>query len=318
MRNANFTVTGIPDAYRLLLEFDQRRVDELKKKQHQSTCRNLHQALVYAIEMDGRAGMDNHSTAAYVEELQAGGRYTFTGSEIAALVSGSDAAIAAALRRLKKKGRIASPRRGFYVIVPLEYRQAGCPPASWFIDDLMGFLGRPYYVGLLSAAAIHGAAHQQPMVFQVMTDAATRGATAGRVRVEFRMKSALESTPVGRIQTETGFMQVSTPEATAFDLVRFTLTAGGLNNVATVLGELADSLDSDQLGALSVGHRAPEVQRLGYLLDRLGVRGAADSLAAALSARRYRPVLLAPGGAAGGSVDGRWRVVLNESVEVDL
>lgn len=155
-------------------------------------------------------------------------------------------------------------------------------------------------------------------MLQVMTDAATRGATAGRVQIEFHMKSALESTPVGRIQTETGFMQVSTPEATAFGLVRFTLAAGGLGNVATVLGELAGSLDSDQLGALSRGHRAPEVQRLGYLLDFLGMRRLADSLAAALSVRRYRPVLSAPGEVVGGSVDERWRVILNESIEVDL
>jgi len=31
-------------------------------------------------------------------------------------------------------------------------------------------------VGVLSAAAIHGAAHQQPMIFQVVTDKPTRPA----------------------------------------------------------------------------------------------------------------------------------------------
>ena len=70
----------------------------------------------------------------------------------------SDVALEAALRRLKQRGRIASPRRGFYVLVPPEYREAGCQPASWLIDDLMRFVEQPYYVGLLSAAAIHGAA----------------------------------------------------------------------------------------------------------------------------------------------------------------
>ncbi|MBU2500813.1 type IV toxin-antitoxin system AbiEi family antitoxin [bacterium] len=33
----------------------------------------------------------------------------------------------------------------------------------------MRYLAQPYHVGLLSAAAIHGAAHQQPMVFHVVT-----------------------------------------------------------------------------------------------------------------------------------------------------
>jgi len=48
-----------------------------------------------------------------------------------------------------------------YVLVPLEYLHAGAPPPSWFIDDLMKAMERPYYVGLLSAAGIHGASHQQ-------------------------------------------------------------------------------------------------------------------------------------------------------------
>lgn len=34
----------------------------------------------------------------------------------------------------------------------------------------MKFLGQPYYVGLLSAAALHGAAHHQPQEFQVVTN----------------------------------------------------------------------------------------------------------------------------------------------------
>jgi hypothetical protein len=95
----------------------------------------------------------------------------------------STVAIEAALRRLKRRGRIASPRRGFYVLVPVEYREAGCPPVSWFIDDLMRFLKQPDYVGLLSAAAIHGAAHQQPMLFQVVTDRPSRPVRVGRVRI---------------------------------------------------------------------------------------------------------------------------------------
>jgi hypothetical protein len=55
-----------------------------------------------------------------------------------------------ALRRLKQQGRVVSPRRGFYVVVPPEYRAAGSLPASWFIDDLMRYLDQPYYVGLLA------------------------------------------------------------------------------------------------------------------------------------------------------------------------
>jgi predicted transcriptional regulator of viral defense system len=261
----------------------------------------------------------SRSLAAVVEDLQARGRYTFTRAEGAGGERRSEVALEAALRRLKRRGRIASPRRGFYVLVPPEYREAGCPPASWFIDDLMRFLKQPYYVGLLSAAAIHGAAHQQPMAFQVVTDRPTRPARAGRVRIVFHMSRKLDSAPVVKVQTETGSMRVSSPEATAFDLVRFAPSAGHLGNVATVLGELAEKLDPAALAKLARSYAVPDAQRLGYLLEQIERRELAAPLAAWHEARRRRPVLLAPGEAHGKAPpDRRWSVVPNVAVEADL
>jgi predicted transcriptional regulator of viral defense system len=259
------------------------------------------------------------SPAAFVDDLQAHGRYTFTRAEAAGTEERSRVALEAALRRLKQKGRIVSPRRGFYVVVPTEYREAGCPPVSWFIGDLMRFLGQPYYVGLLTAAAIHGAAHQQPMVFQVMTDRPTRPVSAGRARIEYHMSRYLESTPAVEAQTDTGSMRVSTPEATAFDLVRFAPAAGHLSNVATVLVELAEELDSGALAALAASRAVPDAQRLGYLLDFIGEDDLANSLLDALAGRRRRTILLMPGQASRDEpAHPLWRVVPNERVEVDL
>ena len=248
-----------------------------------------------AIKMDKTSNHINRSLAAFVDDLQARGRYTFTRAEAAELMVITDLALEAALRRLKKRGRVANPRRGFYVVVPLEYRDAGCPPASWFIHDLMRFLGQPYYVGLLSAAAIHGAAHQQPMVFQVLTGQVTRASRAGRVRIDFHKNRKVEKVPVVEVQTETGSMRVSTPEATAFDLVRFAAAAGHASNVATVLGELSEKLDPAALAKLADSYAVPDVQRSGYLLEQLGKHDLAKPLADWLVKRRYRPIPLRPG-----------------------
>jgi len=65
------------------------------------------------------------SMTAFVDDLQAKGRYTFNLAETMDADRRSAIAREAALRRLKQKGRIASPRKGFYVIVPVEYREAG-------------------------------------------------------------------------------------------------------------------------------------------------------------------------------------------------
>lgn len=259
------------------------------------------------------------SLAEFVDDLQGRGRYVFTRAEAAKAVGGSEVALAAGLRRLKNRRRIASPRQGFFLIVPIEYRDAGSPPASWFIDDLMRHLGQPYYVGLLSAAAIHGAGHQQPMMFQVVTDRPTRPARAGKARIVFHVSRGIGTTPVAKVETETGSMRVSTPEATAFDLVRFAKSAGHLDNIATVLGELSERFSDTALVKAASFQAVPDVQRMGYLLDLVGERPRADALVRWLSDKRYRPVLLARGRAAhGAKPDPRWRVRPNVAVESDL
>ena len=113
--------------------------------------------------------------------LASRGRYQFSSEEARKALGVSEAAAKLALNRLARRGLIASPARGFYVIVLPEYHRLGCLPAKQFIPSLMQRQGLDYYAGLLSAAQFHGAAHQRPQEFQVML-ARARGPifTAGR------------------------------------------------------------------------------------------------------------------------------------------
>jgi len=254
----------------------------------------------------------------WVEQLQSRGCYTFTRSKAESEAERSSVAVQTALRRLKEQGRIVSPRRGFYVIVPPEYRATGSPPASWFIDEIMRHLDQPYYVGLLSAAAIHGAAHQQPMVFQVVTSRPTREIRTGIVTIRFLMNCKVEQMPATGIQTETGTMRVATPETTAFDLVRYQAAAGHLSNIATVLGELAELIDGQTLAQIAHLVKLSEVQRLGYLLDAVGKGNLVRPLAEWLKARKPRVTPLLPGAPAQGEIDERWHVRPNTELEIEL
>ena len=264
--------------------------------------------------------MKSRSLAGYADSLQASGRYTFLRKEAMAALGVSAPGLKKAVMRLVAKGRLVVPRRGYYVIVPVEYRNSGAPPPSWFIDDYMRRIERPYYVGVLSAAAIHGAAHQKPQAFQVVTDAALRPMRFGRAQVRFLGKRLIDSALTMSINTETGTMQVSTPETTALDLVRYIHAAGGLGNAATVLTELADEIDPDRLAesARRTGERS-HAQRLGYLLDRVGGRRKASVLHKWLSPLQPKRIPLRPGKPTRGcSTDSRWRVIINELVEADL
>ena len=255
----------------------------------------------------------------FLDTLQSSGRYVFTREEALAGLGLSQVALKNALWRLSKAGRVVSPRRGFHVIVPPEYRVAGSIPPSWIIRDLMTHLGRPYYVGLLSAAALHGAAHQSPHEFQVVTDRALRAVKMGRARIVFVKKAHLGKTPTVAIRTPTGEIRISSPAATALDLVRYPDHSGFLSNVATVLKELAERLDG--LALLRAAEAEGEVayaQRLGYLLDRIGHASLAEPLAEWIHAKSPRVTPLRPDRPITGAPRvPRWLVAVNETIEVD-
>jgi predicted transcriptional regulator of viral defense system len=266
-----------------------------------------------------RSIRQDRTLADYVDRLQSNGTYVFRREDAMAALAASDIAVQHAVRRLAAKGRVVVPHRGFVAIVPQEYKRAGSPPPSWFIDALMKYHGHPYYVGLLSAAGLHGAAHQQPQEFQVITDARLRTASVGRMKLRFFLKKRLDATPTIDIKTATGTMRVSTPEATAFDLVRYVAGAGQLGNVATVLAELADKIDPKKLvRAAKADVELSVVQRTGFLLDHVGAHRATGPLAEWLAARKPNVTRLRPDrDAKHAPRDERWLVIVNEKVEAD-
>ena len=130
------------------------------------------------------------------------------------------------------------------------------------------------------------------MAFQVMTDAVERAVEVGRVRVEFHVSNLVEGAATERVQTETGSMVVSTPETTAFDLIRFPSSCGYWNNIATVLSELAEKLDPEKLATGAKRVARSDVHRLGWLLDLVEESTLADVLAKTLEGERLLPTPL--------------------------
>lgn len=254
-----------------------------------------------------------------IEGLAAKGRYHFTTAEAQAALHVSPVATKAAIRRLREKVRVATPLRGFHVIVPPEYRALGCLPAEQFVPQLMDHLRLTYYAGLLSAASLHGAAHQAPMIFQTIVGTNRPGIQCGRVRIEFVARGNVAEIPILQKNTLRGVLRVSTPEATAFDLAGYPRHSGGLSNVATILSELAEGMNAAKLLAETERSPLPWTQRLGYLLECAGVHDLAKPLAEHVAARAKEYVPLRPRkSTAGASRLPRWRLLVNEAVELDL
>jgi len=256
------------------------------------------------------------TAAQFIVQLAARGRHHFTTDEAVASLGGSVPAVRAALRRLKAKGEVAAPHQGFYVIVPPEYRRLGCLPAEQFVPQLMQHLRQGYYVALLSAAELHGAAHQRPQRFQVMVRTNRRVLECGEVRVEFVARKDLDRTPVIEKNTPRGPLRVASPGATALELVGYADRCGGLDNVVSVLPELIEAVDPKQLLAAAARCPIAWVQRLGYLLDVVGHREIGDVLVPHVQERAHvvAPLVRAKPKTGAERVE-RWKLAINAHVE---
>jgi len=255
----------------------------------------------------------------YIANLAATGRYHFVSSDAREALGVSADAAKLALNRLARQKIIASPARGFYVVIPPEYRSLGCLPADQFIPALMQRQGQSYYAGLLSAAQYHGAAHHRPQEFQVLLAKARRPIRCGQVRVAFIVRKRLQDVPLQSFNTPRGTILVSTPEATAVDLVGYHHHAGGLDQVATILSELAEQIDPEKLVAAARTAPVPWAQRLGYMLERAGAAEKAATLKSFVKDAAREAVPLLPGA---NRVDARrdtdWKLLINADVEPEL
>jgi predicted transcriptional regulator of viral defense system len=255
----------------------------------------------------------------YIENLASSGRYHFDSSEARKALGVSSPAANAALHRLAKQGVIASPAFGFYVIVPPEYRSLGCLPADQFIPALMKKKGLPYYAGLLTAAQYHGAAHQRPQEFQVVLELSRRPIVCGAVRVAFIRRARAAMVPVQGINTPRGALLVSTPEATALDLVGYESRVGGLGQVTTVLSDLAERIDAQKLADAAHTAPLPWAQRLGYLLEQVGAAERTAPLKAYVQEHATQWTALTPAAPRTQAArNSDWKLHVNAEVETEL
>lgn len=257
---------------------------------------------------------------AYLDHLLSEGKISFTRDQIQQDLGLNANAVGCLLQRLKQKATIASPTKGYYLIIQPEFRALGCLPPDFFIDDLMRHLQVDYYVALLSAALYHGAAHQQPQIFQVMIPIAHRDIQCGKVRLQFIKNQSLQDNPTIQLKTRSGLMRVATPESTAKDLLNFIQQSGGIGQIATIIDELVEVIHTDKLQELAQKSKNPQwIQRLGYLLETLEHKDLAASLFQVIKQQKLRTIPMVPSRSMTGAPrNKKWHIAKNAAIESDL
>lgn len=266
----------------------------------------------------------------FIEDRLIQGRAYFSMEEARTTLDLKPQALSAGITRLVKRRRLATPRHGFYLILRPEDQIAGAPdPAQW-INPLMSYLGIDYRVSMLRAAAFHGSSHQAAMVFQVISPHQLRDIELGRHRLQFlyqtpkAFKESNQDSWLDRLKSPTGYAKVAGVELTLLDCARYFHKAAGINGVAQVAKDIGAKANPRTLEKAAAAYESSCVRRLGYLLERVGhVRQAAALVPFAAKAKTAllldpsaKPLLVSL--AELHEKDPKWKLVINETVEVDF
>lgn len=208
---------------------------------------------------------------AYIKQIRQRGKRYFTLDQLISELKLSKNAALNAIHRLKVKGDLITPAKGLYVIVPPEHQLQGSVPADELVPILMHYLNADYYVSLLSGAQYHGASHQKPACFQVITNKRIKHPLEfGQVKLGIIYKKSLAKLPTQEVTVATGYLKLASPELVIFDLLSYPNHAGGLNHIATVLSELIEVIDADKLIQLAeIIQEKAWLQRLGFILEQI-------------------------------------------------
>jgi predicted transcriptional regulator of viral defense system len=269
------------------------------------------------------SGKTLNSIDQFLFELQANGRYSFSMEEALGRTSKTPTAAKREMDRLKQKGTVVAVRKGFYTIVPPEYSQAGLMPPELFIHPMMQWLNKPYYVGLLSAASLHGAAHQQPQeLMVVIKKPALRSIQKKGYKVRFVTRNSWPEEGITEIKTDTGYINVSSPELTCIDLVSLHNIIGGLNRTLTVIQEMLSEVNTVRLNKLLQSEvQTVAIQRLGYIAEIVGAhQKLIQSIEYALKIRNtfWAPLLPGIPHNQGDRKNKQWKIIENTTLESDL
>ena len=250
----------------------------------------------------------------YVIELRSKGKYTLNFQDLRQKFPERSAeALRQAVFRLKANKSLAHLRREFYLIIPPEYSARPGLPLYLYIDDLMKYLGKDYYVGLFSAASLHGASHQSPMTGDIVVSGPpVRPIESDNISIRFYTKKSINQDHVVKMKSDSGYFNASSAELTAIDLIHYS-SSWGIERVLTVLSELIESMKPSRLYNCAVVHNSAAVRKLGFLLDEYFMeKKLADKLYTLYSKNRsLNYIYLSPSEEKQGVKNSKWMIVKN-------
>jgi predicted transcriptional regulator of viral defense system len=258
----------------------------------------------------------------YIKYLLSIESYSFSVDEISKATDGTANSLKFELHRLSEKGEVINLRKGFYLIITPRYSTSKKIPIQLYCEKLFKYLNRSYYIGLFSAAKIHGASHQQVQRDYLITDQPKfNDISKNTIDIRFFTTRNWPDKNIQLKKSDAGIYKISSPALTIVDLIHHQTKLGGINRMLACIEELAEELTrADMEELLEWYPNKSTLQRFGFLLEELEINENSQELIYAnLKSSKFFPVLLSPKPKEkAGAVDNRWKIDINVKLESDL
>lgn len=223
------------------------------------------------------------------------------------------------LYSLAKKGAAVKLAKGMYLPVHPEIlygRKSFSEDPFLIIDELMSELKRSYYVAYISAAHVHGIAHQLPFSLHVAVKRRRRGIKASGISIRFVTVKQERFFGIEEMKFGDRKAKVSDLEKTILDCLERPDLCGSIGDAAMMIYDARERIEWKKLVNYSkIFNNGALVQRLGYILEKLAHqglnvdKGVINSLQKALGRKFAYP--LDPSMPKEGRLNRNWMIVEN-------
>ncbi|MCI0471985.1 MAG: type IV toxin-antitoxin system AbiEi family antitoxin [Ignavibacteria bacterium] len=247
----------------------------------------------------------------FIEFNLKNGRKTFSYQELVNYKGGNKNAAKQYIKYCTGRKLIKNLSEGFYAVYSPSEKDSGNIQPADFINQLMNHKNINYYTGLLSAASFYGAVHFRPFVYQVIVDKQIHTPKKILEGINFHKKKYFPEYCIIRQKGNYGYINYSSPTLTAYDLIKYENESGTIGNIVLIISDMLSQIKiSDIKNLLKNNLEITYIQRLGYILEKLGGEGLINSLFEySKMATAYIP--LSRLGNKSGNRDVKWKIIEN-------
>ncbi len=214
--------------------------------------------------------------------------------------------------RLKKKKILSPIKRGVYAFSPLEAGPEGTGVDELLIPPLF-FPKKNYYVGYSTMFNYYGFTEQLFQTVYVLNTSIRMERIICGISYKFIRipENRMDGSEI--IKVKGADVNISSKERTLIDLLYFNKPVGGIISAVEIFTEIVKNKQCDIKKLIEYAARFPNItirKRIGLIIEKLGI---SDDMLKTLINSVYKTSVSSLNGTRKGTLNKKWRVIVNDS-----